>query len=128
MYKRQAKEVARRSRGTPRIANRVLRRVRDYHEVVVGQGGISLVSAQKALSLFQIDQQGLDEMDRRLLTLIAHQFQGGPVGLDSLSASLREEKGTIEEVVEPYLIQSGLLIRTPRGRMLTDEGMQAIAS
>ncbi|MEC7030880.1 MAG: Holliday junction branch migration DNA helicase RuvB [Pseudomonadota bacterium] len=122
-----AQEVARRSRGTPRIANRLLRRVRDFHEVHSG-GSQSLCadSASKALALFQIDEYGLDEMDRRFLNLIHNQFDGGPVGLDSIAASLGEEKGTIEEVVEPFLILSELIVRTPRGRMITQTGIKAI--
>ena len=120
-----AKEVARRARGTPRIANRLLRRVRDYHEVN-GQGTLCKTSASKALTLFQIDQYGLDEMDRRFLSLIHNQFQGGPVGLDSIAASLGEEKGTIEEVIEPFLILTELISRTPRGRVITATGIQAL--
>ena len=120
-----AHEIAKRSRGTPRVANRLLRRVRDYNEVYYQQC-IDQTIAAKALTLFQIDIHGLDEMDRRLLGLIHKHFQGGPVGLDSLSASLGEEKGTIEEVIEPYLIQSDLLLRTSRGRVLTDLGIEAL--
>lgn len=120
-----AKEIAKRARGTPRIANRLLRRVRDYHEVN-NFGTLSLESAAKALELFQIDQYGLDEMDRRFLSLIQNQFQGGPVGLDSIAASLGEEKGTIEEVIEPFLILTELISRTPRGRVITTTGIQAL--
>ena len=121
-----AQEIARRSRGTPRIANRLLRRVRDFHEVNYGGGSLCADSAAKALALFQIDEYGLDEMDRRFLSLIQNQFDGGPVGLDSIAASLGEEKGTIEEVVEPFLILSELIVRTPRGRMITQAGIHAI--
>lgn len=120
-----ALEIARRSRGTPRIANRLLRRVRDYHEVN-GQDKLCADSAATALKLFQIDDYGLDEMDRRFLHLIHHQFQGGPVGLDSIAASLGEEKGTIEEVIEPFLILTELIVRTPRGRMITQSGITAL--
>lgn len=121
-----AEEIAKRARGTPRIANKLLKRVRDYQQVS-GQSSLTKESAHQALTLFQIDQHGLDEMDRRLLSLIHDQFQGGPVGLDSLAASLGEEKGTIEEVIEPYLILSELVIRTPRGRMITNAGIEAIS-
>jgi holliday junction DNA helicase RuvB len=120
-----AQEIARRSRGTPRIANRLLRRVRDYHEIN-GRGKLCAQSAAAALQLFQIDEYGLDEMDRRFLQLIHHQFQGGPVGLDSISASLGEEKGTIEELIEPFLILTELIIRTPRGRMITQSGINSL--
>lgn len=121
-----AKEVARRSRGTPRIANRLLRRVRDYFEVS-GQEVLDSDAASVALKLFQIDEYGLDEMDRRFLSLIHNQFQGGPVGLESIAASLGEEKGTIEEVVEPYLILTDLIVRTPRGRVITNAGIEALS-
>lgn len=121
-----AKEVAKRSRGTPRIANRLLRRVRDYHEVHA-ENQLTEQSARAALSLFQIDAYGLDEMDRRFLYLIQHQFDGGPVGLDSIAASMGEEKATIEEVIEPFLILTELVIRTPRGRMITNKGLLALS-
>nr|VFK05862.1 MAG: Holliday junction DNA helicase subunit RuvB [Candidatus Kentron sp. LPFa] len=113
-----AKELARRSRGTPRIANRLLRRVRDYAEVKAG-GRISLEVAQEALALLEVDTAGFDIMDRKLLLTILRKFDGGPVGLDNLAAAIGEERGTIEDVLEPYLIQQGFLQRTPRGRMAT---------
>lgn len=111
-------EIARRSRGTPRIANRLLRRVRDYAEVKSG-GIISPESAHAALSMLEVDPQGLDLMDRKLLEAIVHKFDGGPVGVDSLAAAIGEERDTIEDVIEPYLIQHGFLQRTPRGRCAT---------
>ncbi len=111
-------EVARRSRGTPRIANRLLRRVRDYADVK-GTGHITLDIAQRALTLLDVDPQGFDVMDRKLLEAVIHRFDGGPVGLDNIAASIGEESGTIEDVIEPYLIQQGFLQRTPRGRMAT---------
>lgn len=113
-----AVEVARRSRGTPRIANRLLRRVRDYAEVK-SDGRISAAIADAALSMLNIDQLGLDHMDRRLLLSVMEKFDGGPVGVDSLAATISEERGTIEDVVEPYLIQQGYLMRTTRGRVVT---------
>lgn len=122
-----ASEIAKRARGTPRIANRLLRRVRDYHELDKARL-LDSIQASKALALFQIDEFGLDEMDRRFLSLIANQFDGGPVGLDSIAASLGEEKGTIEEVLEPFLIMKALIIRTPRGRVITSEGIEALNS
>ena len=118
-----AQEIGRRARGTPRIVNRLLRRVRDYSEVK-GRGIITLEIAQQALVMLNIDQAGLDEHDRRLLKLIIEKFNGGPVGLDTLSAALGEERGTIEEVIEPYLIQQGYLMRTSRGRMITASAYQ----
>lgn len=111
-------EIARRSRGTPRIANRLLRRVRDYAEVK-GDGTIAGDIADKALNMLKVDQHGFDHLDRRLLLTLIEKFEGGPVGVDSLAAALSEERGTIEDVLEPYLIQQGFLIRTPRGRMVT---------
>jgi len=111
-------EIARRSRGTPRIANRLLRRVRDYADVK-GQGQISLDIANRALAMLDVDPQGLDLMDRKLLEAVIHRFDGGPVGLDNISASIGEERETIEDVIEPYLIQQGYLQRTPRGRIAT---------
>lgn len=111
-----AQEIARRARGTPRIANRLLRRVRDYAEIQ-GNGTIDEKIAKYALDQMEVDHRGLDEMDRRLLMLIIEKFQGGPVGLDTLSAALNEERETIEEVYEPYLIQQGFLQKTPRGRV-----------
>lgn len=113
-----AHEIARRSRGTPRIANRLLRRVRDFAEVK-GSGLITQEMADKALSMLNVDPQGFDHMDRRLLLAIIERFQGGPVGVDSLAAAISEERGTIEDVLEPYLIQQGYIVRTPRGRMVT---------
>ncbi|HET8747125.1 MAG TPA: Holliday junction branch migration DNA helicase RuvB, partial [Ramlibacter sp.] len=113
-----ASEIARRSRGTPRIANRLLRRVRDYAEVK-GTGHITREMAQKALAMLDVDPQGFDLMDRKLLEAVIHRFDGGPVGLDNVAASIGEERDTIEDVIEPYLIQQGYLQRTPRGRVAT---------
>ncbi len=115
-----AAEVARRSRGTPRIANRLLRRVRDWAEVKA-DGVINRKIADAALNMLKVDAQGFDSMDRRLLTAIIEKFSGGPVGLDSLAAAISEERDTIEDVLEPYLIQSGYLMRTPRGRVATEQ-------
>jgi len=112
------REIARRARGTPRIANRLLRRVRDYAEVK-GDGEITEAIAQQALDMLNVDQQGFDNLDRRFLLMLLEKFDGGPVGIDSLAAALSEERGTLEDVLEPYLIQQGYLIRTPRGRMAT---------
>ncbi|EJL3947724.1 Holliday junction branch migration DNA helicase RuvB [Vibrio parahaemolyticus] len=114
-----ALEVARRARGTPRIANRLLRRVRDYAEVK-GNGHICADVADKALNMLDVDAQGFDYMDRKLLLAIMEKFGGGPVGLDNMAAAIGEEKETIEDVLEPYLIQQGYLQRTPRGRIATD--------
>ncbi|MDX1605330.1 MAG: Holliday junction branch migration DNA helicase RuvB [Candidatus Competibacterales bacterium] len=114
-----AAEIGRRARGTPRIANRLLRRVRDYAQVRA-DGLITQGVAREALDMLQVDERGFDEQDRRLLRLVVDKFGGGPVGLDTLSAALGEERGTIEDVVEPYLLQQGYLMRTPRGRMATD--------
>jgi Holliday junction DNA helicase RuvB len=111
-------EIAKRSRGTPRIANRLLRRVRDYADVK-GTGHISQDIAQKALAMLDVDPQGFDVMDRKLLEAVIHRFDGGPVGLDNIAASIGEERETIEDVIEPYLIQQGYLQRTPRGRVAT---------
>lgn len=116
-------EIARRARGTPRIANRLLRRVRDYAEIK-GDGRIVAEIANKALTMLQVDKNGLDEMDRRFLSALVEQFDGGPVGVNSLAASLSEERGTIEDVVEPYLIQQGYVIRTSRGRQATKKTWQ----
>jgi len=113
-----AHEIARRSRGTPRIANRLLRRVRDYAEVK-GSGRIDAATADRALAMLDVDPQGFDVMDRKLLEAIVHRFDGGPVGLDNVAAAIGEEPGTIEDVIEPYLIQQGYLQRTPRGRIAT---------
>lgn len=114
-----AHEVARRSRGTPRIANRLLRRVRDYAEVK-GDGTVAADIADKALNMLHVDTHGLDHMDRRLLLAMIEKFGGGPVGVDSLAAAISEERDTIEDVLEPYLIQQGFMMRTPRGRVVTD--------
>jgi len=111
-------EIARRSRGTPRIANRLLRRVRDYAEVK-GTGRITEDIAHRALAMLDVDPQGFDLMDRKLLEAVIHRFDGGPVGLDNVAASIGEERDTIEDVIEPYLIQQGYLQRTPRGRIAT---------
>jgi len=113
-----AAELARRSRGTPRIANRLLRRVRDYAEVRA-DGRVTLEVATAAMAMLEVDEQGFDAQDRKLLLTIIEKFAGGPVGVDNLSAAIGEERGTIEDVLEPYLIQQGFLMRTPRGRMAT---------
>lgn len=113
-------EVARRSRGTPRIANRLLRRVRDYADVRNG-GVISVDVAKQALSMLDVDDAGFDYLDRKLLSAVIERFDGGPVGLDNLAAAIGEERDTIEDVLEPYLIQQGFLQRTPRGRIATSK-------
>ncbi len=113
-----AAEIARRSRGTPRIANRLLRRVRDYAEVKA-DGRINAEVAGKALEMLSVDELGLDHLDRRLLLTMIEKFDGGPVGVDSLAAAISEERGTIEDVLEPFLIQQGYIVRTARGRMVT---------
>jgi Holliday junction DNA helicase RuvB len=113
-----ANEVARRSRGTPRIANRLLRRVRDYAEVKF-DGVITAEVARQALNLLDVDDCGFDMLDRKLLSAIIEKFEGGPVGIDNLAAAIGEERGTIEDVLEPYLIQEGFIMRTPRGRIAT---------
>jgi len=113
-----ALEIARRARGTPRVANRLLRRVRDYAEVRA-DGNVSVETAGAALDLLNVDEEGIDTMDRKLLLTILEKFSGGPVGLDSLAAAIGEERDTIEDVVEPYLIQQGYMMRTPRGRVVT---------
>ncbi|KUJ74986.1 ATP-dependent DNA helicase RuvB [Thiomicrospira sp. XS5] len=113
-----ALEIARRSRGTPRIANRLLRRVRDYAQVK-GNGIITAEIADAALNLLEVDPLGLDKMDRRLLELLIEKFESRPVGIDSIAAALGEERGTIEDVIEPFLVQQGFLVRTPRGRVVT---------
>ncbi len=115
-----ADEIARRSRGTPRIANRLLRRVRDFADIE-GDGSISRALADKALQRLEVDQQGFDHMDRLLLLTIIDKFGGGPVGLDTLAAAIGEEKDTIEDVIEPFLLQQGFLNRTPRGRVATPQ-------
>ncbi|CAM3702028.1 Holliday junction branch migration DNA helicase RuvB [Polaromonas hydrogenivorans] len=111
-------EIARRSRGTPRIANRLLRRVRDYADVK-GNGTITLDIANRALAMLDVDPLGFDVMDRKFLEALIHRFDGGPVGLDNIAASIGEESGTIEDMIEPYLIQQGFIQRTPRGRIAT---------
>ncbi|MDT8893730.1 Holliday junction branch migration DNA helicase RuvB [Halomonas sp. I1] len=118
-----ATEVARRSRGTPRIANRLLRRVRDFAEVR-GGGHIDAETADQALNMLHVDHHGLDHMDRRLLLAMIEKFDGGPVGVDSLAAAIGEERDTIEDVIEPYLIQQGLMMRTARGRVVTRQAWQ----
>lgn len=127
-----AREIACRSRGTPRIANRLFRRVRDFAEVK-GNGVLTRELADQALNMLKVDAQGFDHMDRRLLLTLLENFSGGPVGVESMAAAISEERGTIEDVLEPYLIQQGYLLRTPRGRMATAKtwahfGMQAPAS
>ena len=114
-----AQEVARRSRGTPRVANRLLRRVRDYAEVKA-DGRVTKKTAAAALAMLEVDDRGLDGMDRRVLDTIVGKFDGGPVGIDSLAAAISEERDTIEDVIEPFLIQEGFLMRTPRGRVATE--------
>lgn len=114
-----AREIATRSRGTPRIANRLLRRVRDYAEVK-GDGRVSAGVAVKALDMLDVDSNGFDMLDRQLLLAIIQKFDGGPVGVDNLAAAIGEERGTIEDVLEPYLIQQGFMMRTPRGRIATN--------
>lgn len=114
-----ASEIAKRSRGTPRIANRLLRRVRDFAEVKAN-GVVNASIADQALNLLDVDPMGFDMMDRKLLLSIIEKFDGGPVGIDNLAAAISEEKGTIEDVLEPFLIQQGYIMRTPRGRVATD--------
>lgn len=118
-----AREIARRSRGTPRIANRLLRRVRDYAEVKAS-GHVSAEVADKAMLMLSVDSNGFDMMDRKLLLAIINNFDGGPVGVDNLAAAIGEERGTIEDVLEPFLIQQGFIMRTPRGRMATRNAYQ----
>ena len=125
-------EIARRSRGTPRIANRLLKRVRDFADVR-GDGTVNLDISLQALSMLKVDPRGLDAMDAKILRTIMEKFRGGPVGLESLSAAVGEESGTIEEVIEPFLIQQGFIQRTPRGRVVTETtwkhfGMDAFGS
>jgi len=115
-----AAEVARRARGTPRIANRLLRRVRDFAEIR-GDGRLTADIADQALNMLHVDSHGLDHMDRRLLLAMIEKFDGGPVGVDSLAAAISEERDTIEDVIEPYLIQQGFMLRTARGRMVTGQ-------
>lgn len=111
-----ATEIARRSRGTPRIANRLLRRVRDFAEVL-GDGKVTAEVAEKSLEMLNVDKNGFDQLDRKLLSALIEKFDGGPVGLDNLAAAISEERGTIEDVLEPFLIQQGFIMRTPRGRV-----------
>lgn len=118
-----ATEIARRARGTPRIANRLLRRVRDYAEIKA-DGVVTADVASKALDLINVDKHGFDHMDRKLLLSIIEKFDGGPVGVENLAAAIGEEKDTIEDVLEPYLIQQGFLMRTPRGRLATSNAYQ----
>jgi len=121
-----AQEIARRSRGTPRIANRLLRRVRDFAQVR-GKGRIDVLTAKDALALLEVDNWGLTQADRQLLEVLAKKHQGGPVGIETLAASISEDLGTIEEVYEPYLMQIGLLKRTARGRMLTPKAFEVLS-
>jgi Holliday junction DNA helicase RuvB len=118
-----AGEIARRARGTPRIANRLIKRVRDFAEVKA-QGHITQPVAQEALQWLQVDQAGLDEMDRKILLALIEKFKGGPVGIEALAAAIQEEKSTLEDVHEPYLLQSGFLDRTARGRQITQKALQ----
>jgi Holliday junction DNA helicase RuvB len=122
-----AMQIAKRSRGTPRVANRLLKRVRDYADVH-GNGMIDAKLADFALNELEVDQLGLDDMDRRILTLIQDKFAGGPVGIDTLSSALSEEVDTLEEVYEPFLLQEGLLQKTPRGRVITELSRQHLKS
>ncbi len=122
-----AEEIARRSRGTPRVANRILRRVRDFAEVR-HDGAVTLEVARSALELLEVDREGLERIDRELLAAIAHKFGGGPVGLSTLAVALGEETDTIEDVYEPYLLQLGLIQRTPRGRIVTELGRAHIGA
>lgn len=118
-----AYEIARRSRGTPRIVNRLLKRVRDFAQVI-GDGKVDIELTKKALHILEVDELGLDGVDRRILKVIVENFDGGPVGLDTLAASTGEEKNTIEDIVEPYLLQLGFINRTPRGRVVTKMGYE----
>jgi Holliday junction DNA helicase RuvB len=118
-----AREIAKRARGTPRVAGRLLRRVRDF-AAVAGHSPVDAEAADAALNRLDVDKRGLDAMDRRYLSCIADNYGGGPVGVETLAAALSEQRDTIEEVIEPYLIQQGLLMRTPRGRALTGDGFK----
>src|SRR5439155_17339067 len=122
-----AAEIARRSRGTPRVANRILRRVRDVAEVRHA-GEITSEIAREALELLEVDDEGLERTDRELLEAIVHKFGGGPVGLSTLAVALGEEQDTIEDVYEPYLLQLGFLQRTPRGRVITELGREHVGA
>lgn len=119
-------EIAKRSRGTPRIANRILRRVRDF-ALVNGTSNVGMKEVDAALALLDIDHLGLDSMDRKILTVMKNYYSGGPVGIEALSATLGEDKQTIEEVYEPYLLKQGLILRTPRGRVLSDTASSHIS-
>lgn len=121
-------EIARRSRGTPRIANRLLRRVRDYAQVKTGQAKISVQVVEQAMGTLKIDREGLDDLDRRILKLILVDYSGGPVGIEALSATMNEESDTIADVVEPYLLKTGFLRRTSRGREITDKARKHLCS
>lgn len=118
-----ALEIARRSRGTPRIANRLLRRIRDFAQIK-GDGRVNLNITKTSLASLDVDEKGLDDMDRKLLSIIIEKYKGGPVGIETLAASLREDKETIEDVYEPFLLQEGLIERTPRGRLATSRAYQ----
>jgi len=122
-----AEEISRRARGTPRIANRILRRVRDVAEVR-HEGAITTEIAREALELLEVDERGLERIDRALLAAIVEKFEGGPVGLSTLAVSLGEEPDTIEDVYEPYLLQLGFLQRTPRGRIVTKLGREHVGA
>ena len=122
-----AREVAARSRGTPRVANRLLRRVRDYAQVK-GDGRVTKASADAALVMLEVDRRGLDAMDRRVLRAVVSRFDGGPVGVDSLSAAISEARDTVEDVIEPYLIQEGFIMRTPRGRVATESAYRHLGA
>lgn len=122
MQEMGAIEVARRSRGTPRIANRLLRRVRDYAEVK-GDGVVTGQMASLALDMLSVDKQGLDHLDRRYLSMLKERFDGRPAGVEAIAAAMAEDRGTLEDVIEPYLIQQGYIQRTPKGRILLDKGM-----
>ena len=122
-----AGEIAGRSRGTPRIANRLLRRVRDFAQIK-GDGTIDIEMAKYALEMLEVDERGLNEMDRRILSAVIEKFSGGPVGIGSLAVAVSEESDTIEDVYEPFLIQEGLLQRTQRGRIVTDAGYRHIGA
>lgn len=119
-----ALEISRRSRATPRVANRILKRVRDFSQVKGDGGRVTLRQTQEALALLGIDDAGLEELDRQLLNTIIEKFSGGPVGLTTLAAAMQEDMGTIEEIYEPYLMQLGFLARTPRGRVVTERGYE----
>ncbi|MBF0593705.1 MAG: Holliday junction branch migration DNA helicase RuvB [Candidatus Omnitrophica bacterium] len=123
-----AQEIARRSRGTPRIANRLLRRVRDYAQVKTGQARITMEIVERSMTTLKIDREGLDDLDRRILSLIMGSYNGGPVGIEALAATMNEEPDTICDVVEPYLLKTGFLRRTSRGREITDKARKHLCS